>query len=215
MIDGFAQGDDVQIFIGGVSVALLAIATDLFFTVGERWVLPRTQAKDRIEIEAAPKSGGLPGSSGDLLQRGKRGCQLTWRRHRPIGWCHTERRNPCGAASAMVSLGRPWCWPSWPPPAGRVTAPVKQSTDPPSQSEPRTSASAILAEIYSQALADGGYTTEVQSLAGSATCRWRHSTPARSTSREYAASMLEFLNDFAGEASGDAAETTELLQASR
>ena len=56
VIDGFAQGDDVQIFIGGVSVALLAIATDLFFTVGERWVLPRgTRAKDRIEIEAAPK----------------------------------------------------------------------------------------------------------------------------------------------------------------
>jgi osmoprotectant transport system permease protein len=56
VIDGFAQGDDVQIFIGGVSVALLAIATDLFFTVGERWVLPRgTRAKDRTELEAAPK----------------------------------------------------------------------------------------------------------------------------------------------------------------
>ncbi len=56
VIDGFAQGDDVQIFIGGVSVALLAIATDLFFTVGERWVLPAgTRAKDRTEVEAAPK----------------------------------------------------------------------------------------------------------------------------------------------------------------
>ena len=30
---------------------------------------------------------------------------------------------------------------------------------------------------------------------------------------EYAASMLEFLNDFAGEATSDAAETTDLLNA--
>ena len=74
--------------------------------------------------------------------------------------------------------------------------------------------SAILAEIYSQALADGGYTTEVQSLAGFRDLEIEaFDADEINFAPEYAASMLEFLNDFAGEASGDAAETTELLQA--
>ena len=46
------------------------------------------------------------------------GCPVTWRRHLPPARL-LRKENPCGAASAMVSLGRPWCWPSWPPPAGR------------------------------------------------------------------------------------------------
>ncbi len=74
--------------------------------------------------------------------------------------------------------------------------------------------SAILAEIYSQALADGGYTTEVQSLAGFRDLSMEAFDAGEiNFAPEYAASMLEFLNDFAGEATGDAAETTELLQA--
>ena len=122
VIDGFAQGDDVQIFIGGVSVALLAIATDLFFTVGERWVLPAgTRPRTGSRSRPHQRSERSARAGGDRLQRGKRGCQLTWRRHRPPAGAY-RKENPCGAASAMVSLGRPWCWPSWPPPAGRGDA---------------------------------------------------------------------------------------------
>ena len=47
---------ELNVMIRRDTVALLAIATDLFFTVGERWVLPAgTRAKDRTEVEAAPK----------------------------------------------------------------------------------------------------------------------------------------------------------------
>lgn len=54
VIDGFAQGNDVFVFVGGVSVALLAIAVDLLFSWGERFALPAgTRHKDRGELELA------------------------------------------------------------------------------------------------------------------------------------------------------------------
>jgi osmoprotectant transport system permease protein len=57
VIDGFAQGNDVFVFVGGVSVALLAIAVDLVFSWGERIALPAgTRHRDRGELEMA--SGG-------------------------------------------------------------------------------------------------------------------------------------------------------------
>lgn len=72
--------------------------------------------------------------------------------------------------------------------------------------------SAVLAEVYGQTLAGAGYDVEIQPLGGfrdlvlgSFESGDINFTP------EYAASMLEFLNDQAGEATGDAAETTELL----
>jgi osmoprotectant transport system substrate-binding protein len=74
--------------------------------------------------------------------------------------------------------------------------------------------SAILAEIYGQALAANGYEVEQVSVGG-----FRDVLLAAfdngevNLSPEYAASMLEFLNDGAGEATGDADETVELLQA--
>jgi osmoprotectant transport system substrate-binding protein len=74
--------------------------------------------------------------------------------------------------------------------------------------------SAILAQIYGQALEDRGYTVEYVSVGGfrdvllSAFDRGDVNL-----SPEYAASMLEFLNGNAGEATGDADETVELLQA--
>ncbi|HEY7704493.1 MAG TPA: ABC transporter substrate-binding protein [Acidimicrobiia bacterium] len=73
--------------------------------------------------------------------------------------------------------------------------------------------SSILAEIYRQALADAGYTASVQQLGGfrdlvisSFESGDINFTP------EYAASMLEFLNGFAGQATSDAQETSELLR---
>lgn len=74
--------------------------------------------------------------------------------------------------------------------------------------------SAILAEIYGQVLEDNGYEVEQVSVGG-----FRDVLLAAfdngevNLSPEYAASMLEFLNGNAGEATGDAAETVELLQA--
>ncbi|MFP3915280.1 MAG: ABC transporter permease [Actinomycetota bacterium] len=54
IIDGFAQGNDVFVFVGGVSVALLAIAVDLLFSLGERFVLPAgTRHRDRGELDLA------------------------------------------------------------------------------------------------------------------------------------------------------------------
>src|SRR5690606_17508637 len=73
--------------------------------------------------------------------------------------------------------------------------------------------SAILPEISAQALAANGYEVSVQPLGGfrdivlgSFESGDINFTP------EYAASMLEYLNEQAGEATGDAAETTETLQ---
>jgi osmoprotectant transport system substrate-binding protein len=74
--------------------------------------------------------------------------------------------------------------------------------------------SAILAEIYGQVLEANGYSVDQVSVGG-----FREVLLAAfdngevNFSLEYAASMLEFLNDNAGEATSDAAETVELLQA--
>lgn len=73
--------------------------------------------------------------------------------------------------------------------------------------------SAILAEIYGQVLEANGYEVEQVSVGG-----FRDVLLAAfendevNFSPEYAASMLEFLNGNAGEATGDAEETVELLQ---
>jgi osmoprotectant transport system substrate-binding protein len=73
--------------------------------------------------------------------------------------------------------------------------------------------SAILAEVYAQALDEEGYEVSIQPLGGfrdivlgSFESGDINFTP------EYAASMLEFLNENQGEATGDAEETTDLLQ---
>jgi osmoprotectant transport system substrate-binding protein len=73
--------------------------------------------------------------------------------------------------------------------------------------------SAILAEIYGQALTAAGYPVEQQALGGFRDLVFTafdggdiNFTP------EYAASALEFLNENAGEATPDAAETTAALQ---
>lgn len=74
--------------------------------------------------------------------------------------------------------------------------------------------SAILAEIYGQVLEAEGYDVEQVSVGG-----FRDVLLAAfdngevNLSPEYAASMLEYLNEGAGEATADAEETVELLQA--
>jgi osmoprotectant transport system permease protein len=40
IIDGFSQRDNVEVFVGGVLVALLAVATELFFEFVERRAIP-------------------------------------------------------------------------------------------------------------------------------------------------------------------------------
>jgi osmoprotectant transport system permease protein len=40
IIDGFSQRDNVEVFVGGLLVALLAVATELFFELIERWAVP-------------------------------------------------------------------------------------------------------------------------------------------------------------------------------
>jgi osmoprotectant transport system substrate-binding protein len=74
--------------------------------------------------------------------------------------------------------------------------------------------SAILAEVYGQALEAAGYPIEQQSLGGFRDLVFTaFESGDINFTAEYAASALEFLNDFAGEASGDIAATAELLQA--
>ena len=73
--------------------------------------------------------------------------------------------------------------------------------------------SAILAEIYSQALAAAGYPTSIQSLGG-----YRDISMGAFESGdinfapEYVASLLEFLNEKAGEATGNLNETLAFLE---
>ena len=73
--------------------------------------------------------------------------------------------------------------------------------------------SAILAQIYGQVLEANGYDVKQVSVGG-----YRDVLLAAfdngevNFSPEYAASMLEFLNSNAGEATGDAQETVSLLQ---
>jgi osmoprotectant transport system substrate-binding protein len=73
--------------------------------------------------------------------------------------------------------------------------------------------SAILAQIYGQALINAGYPVEYQELGGFRDLE----VPAFESgdinfAPEYVASMLEFLNEFAGEATSDVDETLALLQ---
>lgn len=73
--------------------------------------------------------------------------------------------------------------------------------------------SAILAQIYGQGLEAAGYPVEYQELGGFRDIE----VPAFANGEinfapEYAASMLEFLNESAGEATGDVDETVTLLQ---
>jgi osmoprotectant transport system substrate-binding protein len=72
--------------------------------------------------------------------------------------------------------------------------------------------SAILAQIYGQALTNAGYEVEYQELGGFRDLE----VPAFESgdinfAPEYVASMLEFLNDFAGEATSDVDETRALM----
>ena len=73
--------------------------------------------------------------------------------------------------------------------------------------------SAILAEIYGQALEANGYSVEQVSVGGFRdVLLGAFDNGEVNFSPEYAASMLEFLNGNAGEATGDADETVELLR---
>jgi osmoprotectant transport system substrate-binding protein len=74
--------------------------------------------------------------------------------------------------------------------------------------------SAILAEIYGQALEGAGYPVSQQALGGFRDLVFTSFESGDiNFTPEYAASALEFLNGFAGEATGDIATTAELLQA--
>ncbi len=57
VIDGFAQGNDVYVFVGGAAVALLAVGADLVFSWTEPLVLPTgTGHRDRGEIRQSTAS---------------------------------------------------------------------------------------------------------------------------------------------------------------
>ncbi|CAN5499829.1 MAG: ABC transporter substrate-binding protein [Acidimicrobiia bacterium] len=72
--------------------------------------------------------------------------------------------------------------------------------------------SAIVAEIYRGALASAGFTVSVQAVGGFRDLELAaFDSGDINLAPEYAASMLEFLNDNAGEATGDAGATTDLL----
>jgi osmoprotectant transport system permease protein len=73
ILDGFATGDDAQIFAGAVLVALLAILTEVAFAVLERLVAPRTTTgRKRREprpafehaAQAGQPGGGVPFGGG-------------------------------------------------------------------------------------------------------------------------------------------------------
>lgn len=74
--------------------------------------------------------------------------------------------------------------------------------------------SKILGEIYKQALESQGYTVDLVEIGGFREILIEaYAADEVNFSAEYAASMLEFLNENEGEATGDADETVELLQA--
>jgi osmoprotectant transport system substrate-binding protein len=74
--------------------------------------------------------------------------------------------------------------------------------------------SAILAEVYGQCLEAAGYSVEQQSLGGFRDLVYTSFESGDiNFTAEYAASALEFLNGFAGEATSDIDETAELFQA--
>ena len=73
--------------------------------------------------------------------------------------------------------------------------------------------SAILAEIYAQVLEANGFDVDVVGVGGfRGVLLGAYESGDVNFSAEYAASMLEFLNEGAGEATGDADETVDLLQ---
>lgn len=73
--------------------------------------------------------------------------------------------------------------------------------------------SAILAEIYSQALAEAGYNTRIQTLGGFRDISMgAFASGDINFAAEYVASLLEFLNDNAGTASGNLTTTLAELQ---
>lgn len=73
--------------------------------------------------------------------------------------------------------------------------------------------SAILAEVYGQALADAGCVVRQQSLGGYRDLVFTSfASEEINFTAEYAASALEFLNGFAGEATGEIAPTAEALR---
>jgi hypothetical protein len=75
--------------------------------------------------------------------------------------------------------------------------------------------SAILAQVYGQALAAAGYPVSQQALGGFRDLVFTSFDSGDiNFTAEYAASALEFLNGFAGEASGDIDDTAEKLQPS-
>lgn len=74
--------------------------------------------------------------------------------------------------------------------------------------------SEILAEIYKGALESEGFTASVQRVGGFRDLELAaFESGDINLAPEYAASMLEFLNDGAGQATGDAEQTTEMLNA--
>ncbi len=74
--------------------------------------------------------------------------------------------------------------------------------------------SLILAEIYSQALSEAGYDARMQALGGFRDLVFTSFDSGDiNFTAEYAASALEFLNDFAGEATSDIADTAAKLEA--
>jgi osmoprotectant transport system substrate-binding protein len=74
--------------------------------------------------------------------------------------------------------------------------------------------SAILAEVYGQALAAAGYPVEQQSLGGFRDIVYTSFEGGDiNFTLEYLSSALEYLNDFAGEASSDVEATTSALEA--
>ncbi len=54
IIDGFAQQDNVEVVVGAVLVALLAIATELAFSAVERWGVPRGVRRATVRTASAP-----------------------------------------------------------------------------------------------------------------------------------------------------------------
>lgn len=73
--------------------------------------------------------------------------------------------------------------------------------------------SRVLAQVYGQALEAGGYPVEYQDLGGFRDIVFSSFDSGDiNFTLEYAASALEFLNEFAGEATSDGEETTELLR---
>lgn len=62
IIDGFARGDEVMVFAGGLLVALLAVLTEVFFSIIERAILPRGLQIARVNAETVAAAPTKPGA---------------------------------------------------------------------------------------------------------------------------------------------------------